>query len=93
MAEKTLTVVKTNKNHRDERCVEMLERMLALAKNGDIDHVMVIGTNDKTRHTYRGFVSECDVTLIGAVSIALVEIQASFSEGAHIVPEPPPSAA
>ena len=73
--------------------IEALEEMLHYARAGEIHHLVAVGVNRHTRMTHRVRANALDVSLIGACSVLLSEMQADFSDAAEVtVLSPPPAA-
>jgi hypothetical protein len=75
-----LTVVRTEKVVSDERIIELLEGLLAGAKKGEIDRLLVVGMDSKSGITYRLRHRAMDAALIGAAHCVLQQIEREWNE-------------
>jgi hypothetical protein len=85
----SLSVIKPERVAAAEDVVKMLERMLDLARSGHIQHCIVVGIEETNLTTHRGLSHYFDVTLIGAVSVTLAEMQREYSDTADRSNDPP----
>ena len=88
-----VTVLPAPKPEPSTAVIEALEEMLHFARAGEIHHLVAVGINRHNRMTHRVRANALDVSLIGACSVLLSEMQADFSDAAEVtVLSPPPSA-